>query len=1065
MSIKKKIVFLPYDMDTALGINNEGELVFSYNLEDTDIVDGADVFNGQQSVLWNNIRDAFGDEIATMYRTLRNSGALSYDKVEAAFEEHQSKWPENLVNEDEDFKYIQPYVEDGTDYLGMLLGLKTEQRKWWLYNRFRYMDSKFNAGDALSDTITIRPYAVSNISITPYADIYTTVNWDGTYDSKRTARGTTSTHLCPYQSMNDNVVIIHSASQLASIGDLSGLKVGLCDISNATRLQSLKVGDESASYSNPNMRAMTLGNNVLLKIIDARNCVGLGDTTMQGHTQQAVDVSGCSILEEAYFEGTKITGLTLPNGGNLKKLHLPETIKNLTVLNQKKITDFQIASYANIEALRLEGTNLDMLTILRAVYTNAQSGTRLRLVGFEWRLTNATEIEAVLAMLDTMRGIDTNGDTIAIADGGCKTTIIGKISTETLTGAQIASYQARYPYIEVTADHTTAQLYFYNGSTLISGATQTIIDGGNGTYTGTTPTKAQDAQYTYAFAGWSKGTDDNTVDDDALTHVVGDRNVYACFTGTLRKYNVTFVKATADGGGTLQTIQNVNYGTVITAANAYTGETPTTSQGSAEDYPFEGWSPASATVKGNTTFTAVFGSPVEVAEISDSWDTIIANIDNGTYKTKYKLGNYKPLDLGTEGTVNMQIVAFDTDVDENGDTVPMTFIGKELGAIYHTVESGESNRSYYNWSASPHRALLNSTILNSIAANVRARIIPVEKIYKGINLETGRSNLIGSTYDKIWIPNTRELNQNPNNGGESTGVRYSDFYKTNNRRVKTSQVSGNAQMYSTRTSYYNGYYRGYYIKENGEATGDGGQTTYFAIGFCLGYEQETITDDWSTILANENYATDYSIGDTKYLDLGTEGKQLMEIVAFDTDDRADGQGKAGITWISKGLLPTDIAMNSTGDTSINWGNCAVRNYLKNTIKPLIPTVVRNAIIEVSKISTTNPTGGTGTSAIVPNGITTTDDVWIPSLREMGITTGSGYVAESTGPVYYANRSKRKKTRKGVALSSYWTRSRKESYITTSNQYHKFYSIDGNSGGASETTMTYTDGIALGFCTN
>ena len=34
--MKKKIVFLPYDMDTAIGINNEGSLVFSYNLEDID---------------------------------------------------------------------------------------------------------------------------------------------------------------------------------------------------------------------------------------------------------------------------------------------------------------------------------------------------------------------------------------------------------------------------------------------------------------------------------------------------------------------------------------------------------------------------------------------------------------------------------------------------------------------------------------------------------------------------------------------------------------------------------------------------------------------------------------------------------------------------------------------------------------------------------------------------------------------------------------------------------------------------------------------------------------------
>jgi len=37
MSINKKVVWLPYDMDTAIGINNSGLLVFGYNLEDIDL--------------------------------------------------------------------------------------------------------------------------------------------------------------------------------------------------------------------------------------------------------------------------------------------------------------------------------------------------------------------------------------------------------------------------------------------------------------------------------------------------------------------------------------------------------------------------------------------------------------------------------------------------------------------------------------------------------------------------------------------------------------------------------------------------------------------------------------------------------------------------------------------------------------------------------------------------------------------------------------------------------------------------------------------------------------------
>ena len=133
-AMKKKIVFLLYDADTAIGINNEGSLVFSYNLEDIDHTEGgADIFNGQQSVLWKNLREMFGAELKEMYQTLRSTGALSYDKVERAFEAHQAKWPEAIFNEDAWFKYLAPLEEKGSAaYLAMLQGSKAEQRKWWL---------------------------------------------------------------------------------------------------------------------------------------------------------------------------------------------------------------------------------------------------------------------------------------------------------------------------------------------------------------------------------------------------------------------------------------------------------------------------------------------------------------------------------------------------------------------------------------------------------------------------------------------------------------------------------------------------------------------------------------------------------------------------------------------------------------------------------------------------------------------------------------------------------------------------------------------------------------------
>ena len=811
----RKATAQPYDMDTAIGTNNEGSLVFGYGLEDTDhLIGGANIFNGQNSVLWNNLRDAFPTEIRQMYQTLRSAGTIAFDTVETRYEAHQSIWPEAVWAEDAWFKYIDPLInpdpgkEPTAVYLPMLQGSKEQQRKWWLYNRFKYMDSKWNAGEALSQVIQLRGYAKADITVTPYADIYPTVKYASYVVQERGQHGQPTTLVCPLSAVNDTEIYIYSAPQLASVGDLSGLKVGFADFSMATRLQSIKIGDSSNVYENPNLTALTLGNNVLLQTLDVRNCSGLGTSD-----QKTVDLSGCEIIEEIYFDGTVIQGVTLPNGGVLRVLHLPSTITNLTIMNQKNITDLTVGSYSNISTLRLENVpTIDCKAILRSVPAN----TRVRLIGFYWECEDAEEIDGLMDVLDTMRGLDEGGDNVDTAQ------ISGTIHTDSLTGAEIAEFNARYPYITISADHTSAQLRFYNGSTLIT--SETILDGGNGSYTGSTPTKTQDAQYTYTFAGWSKDSDDNTVDSDALNSVVADRNVYACFTGTLRQYTVTFVRASADGGGTLQTINNVNYGTTITAASRYTGSTPTTSQGSADDYPFEGWEPASATVTGNTVFTAKFGTPIEVAEITDNWDTIIANIDNGTYSTKYKVGNYKPLDLGTEGTINMQIVAVDADELTNSGTAPLTFLGMSaLSNVYkYNLNSAEKN-----WSDSSLRQYLSDTILPLVPSNVSNRIQAVNKYSRS----TSGSAVVGS--DKLWIPSLYEIVSffytNKYQWYENTGVDYYLIFKSKND-IKLnvaywlrSHKSNNSAYIDTSGDVYN--------------TQSNAQNYGIRLGFCLGLEQ------------------------------------------------------------------------------------------------------------------------------------------------------------------------------------------------------------------------------------
>lgn len=586
-----KWCFLPYDMDTAIGIDNRGALTFGYSLEDIDYVGSMAVFNGQDSVLWINVRAAFGPELEEMYQQIRGSGSnqISYEKVEKMFEEHQAKWPEAIFNEDSWFKYIDPLLEDGNgDYLSMALGSKAEQRKWWLYNRFRYIDSKYNAGDTKSDTISIRPGAIPEdvskrgIEITPYADIYAGVLWDVSVNSlikKRATHGTSVFIPFPYDQVGDNVVEILNASQLASVGDLSGFKPHRASFAKATRLQYVKVGSDEAGYTNPNLSELTFGNNSLLKIVDARNCTALAGN---------IDLSGATNIEEIYLDGTIVQGVTLPNGGVLKKLHLPATIANLTILNHSNIEELSIASYDNITTLRLENVpTIDTRTILNSVKSN----TQIRLVGFVWEVNNAEEVELILNKLDTMRGID--GTNVSEQVQG---TI--KVAGE-LSGAQMASYHNRYPYITVIPTRGKCIVTYLNAEGGVD--YQEEVDYGiNADYDGK-PEKASTTQYSYEWIGWSE-KNNNIVDSHAQDYIIMDKTLYPCYKQLTNSYTVYFVRSNEDGGGTLYTQENVPYGEMP----VYSGATPTTDKGDAETWPFYGWTPVLSPVVGDAIYTAVF---------------------------------------------------------------------------------------------------------------------------------------------------------------------------------------------------------------------------------------------------------------------------------------------------------------------------------------------------------------------------------------------------------------------------------------------------------------------------
>lgn len=314
---------------------------------------------------------------------------------------------------------------------------------------------------------------------------------------------------------------------------------------------------------------MSIGNNTLLKTIDMRNCTAFGTGD-----QKTLDLSLCTNIEEVYLDGTALQGVSLPNGGVLKKIHYPSTITNFTLLNQNSLNEFVMPSYSNITTLRLENVSnlINSKSIIQAIGANS----RVRLIGINWTMTDSTETDAILDILDTMRGLDETGGNVATAQ------VSGTIHTPSITATELAAFEARYPYITFTYDHISANLNYYtwDGSTLLE--TEVIVDGANtASYSGQ-PTRSDDYNYSYEFAGWNTTQDAHVAEAAALTGVIRNRNVYAAYSVT-PIYHLKYY--TYDGGELL-------YDEAFVGGNdtgTYSG-TPARAQTVHEAYTFVGWS-------------------------------------------------------------------------------------------------------------------------------------------------------------------------------------------------------------------------------------------------------------------------------------------------------------------------------------------------------------------------------------------------------------------------------------------------------------------------------------------
>lgn len=578
-----------YDNDSALGINNSGELTMTYGKEDTDYRTDGDkssgyIFNAAESVFFCRVRDLMGSELQKMYVSSESKNCWSASSLINQFDEKQNEWCEELWRVDYVRKYERPYKDGNTRFLEQMMnGKKKYQRRQFERDQEMYMATKFIGNTATSDQIMFRCNTPKDavvapnytLHLTPFADMYLSVMFGNSSPIQvRAKAGKQYDITCPYDTMDDTAVLIYGASRIQSVGDVSACYIHDNDFSKAEKLKELIIGNATEGYSNTFLTNLVIGNNKLLEKLDIRNTPNL---------VSSLDFSKCMNLEELYASGSGLKGVLFASGGSIRLAQLPNTLTSINMKNLMYLTNLSIAGYDSISTLIIE--NCDTIDV-KDLLNKARNVNRVRITGIDWTLEDTSLLERIYKMA----GIDKNGYNVDMA------VLAGTVHVPIVKQQQLYDYQEAWPDLEIVFNTMVEQFIVkfvnYDDSVL---DTQYVDKGGNAVDPTTradnpidTPTKPSSVSTDFTFKGW----------DLPLTAIFSDRTIKATYSETTRRYTIKYVSH----GVTLQESTGL-YGENV----EYTGAIPTYTleENAYKYYMFDRWD-KSGFVDGDKTVNAIF---------------------------------------------------------------------------------------------------------------------------------------------------------------------------------------------------------------------------------------------------------------------------------------------------------------------------------------------------------------------------------------------------------------------------------------------------------------------------
>ena len=450
---KSKWKFRQDDLDTIFTVINQGLMKKPYSVEYHDTYeDGTPVWNGEKSVLWNLMEQAYPEERAQMMRRMlakmEELGGLQkgshQQKLFAFFAKYYfsviDKFSSMLYNEDGKFyekmklAMLQGTYTNDTDPLGQSLGDGQSPEVAWVKKRIQYLMSKYSFGDYDAKTaegaITVRTSAQADattnsivLRLTPAMKLYPTIAYGTTImRGARTDAGKACEIVVDINGTSDQQLSVKSADYLLDIGDWSSYVINGALSIIGKRLKRLKLGDEDEQKVKILISSLTLGNTTSLEEIDVQNISTLGGALdMRSNFRLRKFLAGGSSLTEAHFA----------DGGALEEVDYPASTSYVELKNLDKLTNEKCNTEGcapNVMSYFVSGCdNLQpvkkLIDIMDAQVGQVPHALRyVRCVGFNETFTDGRAFDKLSQLVDgTYQGIDAEGqygnDPYPVLDG------------------------------------------------------------------------------------------------------------------------------------------------------------------------------------------------------------------------------------------------------------------------------------------------------------------------------------------------------------------------------------------------------------------------------------------------------------------------------------------------------------------------------------------------------------------------------------------------------------------------------------------------------------------------